>query len=180
MGSASSEGGGQSHDASAVSTPPKEAVPAREGLPRGLVPEPSFACLSPAPFPEPGPLGRGDVRGEARAIRSPTPWGRGEPGESLGRGPDPPPLSPQWAEQGCEHFVCSSGQWRRASSCVSQGRALYLSGPWFPQRQAITNARGSPRSEFRGGGGKSLVGGGVRSPEAGDDSPSWAPKAILH
>ena len=55
------------------------------------------------------------------------------------------------------------------------GRSTSL-GPGFPSDEPLQTPAAAAVQNSGGGGGKALVGGGVRSPEAGDDSPSWAPR----
>lgn len=76
------------------------------------------------------------------------------PGEDWEEGLTLPTLSLQWAEQGCEHFVCSSGKW---SACLllcpavcPRARCSTSLGPGYPSNEPGQRSPSSPSLEFQG------------------------------
>ena len=105
-------------------------------------------------------------------------WEGRAPGKT-GGGPHPPPLSPQWAEQGCEHFVCSSGKWPAClllcpAVCPRARRSTSL-GPGFPSKEPGQTSAAAPVWNSRGR--QAVTQGDGQSPKVGGDEP---PQAFLH
>lgn len=103
------------------------------------------------------------------------------PGEDWEEGLTLPTLSLQWAEQGCEHFVCSSGKW---SACLLLCPAVC---PWARRSTSLgpgylSNEPGqtSPVAPVWNSRGRQVVPqGGVQSPEVGDERSPSGSQALL-
>jgi len=125
----------------------------------------------------------GGARGISESLGS-TPGGRGEPRGRLGGGPHPPPSSPQWAEQGCEHFVCSSGKWPAClflcpAVCPRARRSTSL-GPGFPSNKPGQTSAAVRIWNSRGG--EQSLGEVFRAPRLGGAVPAGlpGPPALTH